>query len=74
MTNTAIPFLTDNFKEIMVLLGSFVALTLLVNIISRINILLKVSQKFGVQLRVQSHYLIVQSLIQNKELTMQLQH
>ena len=45
MTNTAIPFLTDNFKEIMVLLGSFVALTLLVNIISRINILLKAVAK-----------------------------
>ena len=59
MTNTAIPFLTDNFKEIMVLLGSFVALTLLVNIISRINILLKifVAKVWKVQLRVQSHYL-----------------
>ena len=45
MTNTAIPFLTDNFKEIMVLIGSFVALTLLVNIISRINILLKAAAK-----------------------------
>tara|TARA_B100002019_G_scaffold293037_1_gene318390 strand:- start:91 stop:1605 length:1515 start_codon:yes stop_codon:yes gene_type:complete len=45
MTTTAIPFLTDNFKEIMVLLGSFVALTLLVNIISRINILLKAVAK-----------------------------
>ena len=45
MTNTGIPFLTDNFKEIMVLIGSFVALTLLVNIISRINILLKVAAK-----------------------------
>tara|TARA_B100000212_G_scaffold167042_1_gene125626 strand:+ start:415 stop:1920 length:1506 start_codon:yes stop_codon:yes gene_type:complete len=45
MTTVAVPFMIDNFDKIMIGLGTFVSLTVLVNIITKIGVLMRTATK-----------------------------